>query len=225
MILDDHHSYLAVGDSKEAIKTILVAAKELTGQNQLVPPDWSVWESSSWGVDQSRAVKDWQLLRPTSGDYKFGIIVCETMTAAAGQALLKVFEEPAVGVRFFIVMPRADGLIATLRSRLSPFIVNINRRPPSPAARAFLTAPMPERFKQLESILTDTDPVIVRQRGREFVAELATTAANLPLEIKIKTFAALAKSLKQATGRLDNPRLPVRFVLETLTLSLPPLVV
>ena len=49
---------------------------------------------------------------------KFFIIQTDFFNEAAQQALLKIFEEPASDVHFFILTSRASALLDTLASRL-----------------------------------------------------------------------------------------------------------
>ena len=95
--INNHHAYLVVGNKQDLLPTVLKLAEDISGVTEVIHPDKMIWDISSWGVDDSRAIKEWQSRRPV-GKAKCGIIACESMTEAAGQALLKVLEEPEIGV-------------------------------------------------------------------------------------------------------------------------------
>ncbi len=83
-------------------------------------PDISVCspDGKSIKVDQIRTLRQNAYLKPTLCERKVYIIEnADTMNSAAQNALLKVLEEPPTGVIFILLVPSADSMLETIRSR------------------------------------------------------------------------------------------------------------
>lgn len=83
-------------------------------------PDLHVFsaDGSSFKVDAVREIKRRVNLRPSEGDRAVYILKdAQAMTAAAQNALLKVFEEPPPGTVFFLLTEKREALLPTVRSR------------------------------------------------------------------------------------------------------------
>ncbi len=70
-------------------------------------------------IEDVRALISRAELRPVSGDVVTFVIVVRSIHFEAQHALLKVLEEPPAHVQLFIVLPKPDELLATVRSRLN----------------------------------------------------------------------------------------------------------
>lgn len=75
-------------------------------------------QGKSIGVDEVRHIVTEANLKPFEGDRKVIMIKeAQLMTIQAQNALLKTIEEPPFGVYFILVLPNADALLPTIRSR------------------------------------------------------------------------------------------------------------
>ncbi len=126
-----HHAECIVGDS-----TIALSKIPKTDQNG---PDVRRYSYVQLGIDDARALKQEAAQRPVSGDTRVFIIVVRSATLEAQNALLKLFEEPAPGVRFYLLIPKEDILIETLRSRLNVRRVETPAEGALEIAREFIT--------------------------------------------------------------------------------------
>lgn len=84
-------------------------------------PDVKVLERSgklTLGVDEVREFREDMFLSATEAKYKFYIIKdADKMTSAAGNAILKVLEEPPSNVHIILLATEADKILTTIKSR------------------------------------------------------------------------------------------------------------
>ena len=114
----DHHAYFihAFKDSVHHLKDFL---KEKFNINHLQNPDFYHEKFETLGIDDSRKIKESHLSKSFTQDGKrIFVIEASNMTHEAQNSLLKIFEEPHEDSHFFLVMPSAQILLPTLRSRL-----------------------------------------------------------------------------------------------------------
>jgi DNA polymerase III gamma/tau subunit len=93
-------------------------------------PDFSVQKYETFTIDDARALKTNAEMRPVGpqsnddkgierSSKKIFIIQMNNITVEAQNALLKLLEEPADYVQFFMIIPSAHLLLPTVRSRMN----------------------------------------------------------------------------------------------------------
>ncbi len=107
-----HHANALIGSRQWAYA---YAALDTTGEN----PDISVREFDRMAIADVRALIHDAMLRPVREDKRTFIIAADSILGDAQNALLKLFEEPNAHTCFYLIIPREDMLLPTLRSRLS----------------------------------------------------------------------------------------------------------
>ncbi len=114
-----HHAYLLVGVASE----ILPALHNIFQQDMDFPVEGNpdLWHETyeSFGIDESRGLKEVQTRKPVVHDKHIFIVEAGVITVEAQNALLKALEDPAPHAHFFFIMPSLDTLLPTLLSRLS----------------------------------------------------------------------------------------------------------
>lgn len=113
-----HHAYVIEG-IYETIAPLL--AEELSRQLGIEikgNPDVFVDYYNSIGVDEAREIKGMQVRSAFGANRKIFIIGTDTFGYEAQNALLKTFEEPTDETIFFLIIPRVEMLLSTLRSRV-----------------------------------------------------------------------------------------------------------
>ncbi len=113
-----HHAYCIVGERRAVCIEIAEGLESELKIKSSGNPDFFHGEYDSFGVDEGRALKEMQEMHSFSGGKKIFLIAANTLTHEAQNSLLKVFEEPTEDTHFFLVMPSAETLLPTLRSRL-----------------------------------------------------------------------------------------------------------
>ncbi|PCI20673.1 hypothetical protein COB64_01755 [Candidatus Wolfebacteria bacterium] len=113
-----HHAYLIVGD-RSHIKEELFDIIRSNGITIEGNPDVMYRNFEICTIDDARELKSLQVQKgvDAAGTKKILIIDTDFFTREAQHALLKVFEEPATDVHFFILMSSANNIIDTLLSR------------------------------------------------------------------------------------------------------------
>ena len=81
-------------------------------------PDFLLIESETLGIDEVRQFGNWVINKPFLSDLKASLIVTNSITFEAQNALLKVLEEPPQGTYIFISLENLGGLLPTFLSRV-----------------------------------------------------------------------------------------------------------
>lgn len=109
-----HHANLLAG-------TMEWALGEIPEEERASNPDISVRSFERMALADAHALIYDAGLRPLERPYRTFILNAQTILPEAQNALLKLFEDPSATVRFFLVVPREDALLSTLRSRFNLF--------------------------------------------------------------------------------------------------------
>lgn len=176
-----HHAYLFIGERSSIIdfvKTILAKRWGIVVHGN---PDFLVIERQEFFVEDSRRLTQWALRKPLK-DKKISVVAVNTMTAAAQNALLKIFEEPPPDTHFFLIAPTAEIFLPTLLSRLiiQTFPKEKKTQISSQRAADFFTASLADRF----SLIKDFSEATIGQEGSDiakavdFLAELELFLAD-----------------------------------------------
>ncbi|MCR4330628.1 MAG: hypothetical protein NUV49_01980 [Patescibacteria group bacterium] len=156
-----HHAYLisdTTGDEMSRLKTLI--SREL-GITTSLNPDFWVGEFDTFGIDDSRAIKELQSLRPFAGERKIFVLCAHFFTREAQNSLLKVFEEPTANTHFFIITSNTESLLPTLKSRL--FLVTPHQHQESGlsdeafSAADFLKRSRAKRLELLKDMIESKD--------------------------------------------------------------------
>ncbi|MEX0910447.1 MAG: hypothetical protein WDZ73_01695 [Candidatus Paceibacterota bacterium] len=191
-MLLDHHAYIHVG-SLSLLKSFLQPHLKLVtgGVNFNHPAVW-VGEFELLTAENSRAIKTASRVK------KILIIKFNSATAAAQNALLKTLEEPASGVKLFLIVPNVKILLPTILSRLEILHTNLKSSsddldPNSPEAILFLQASVADRLLLIDKWKKD-EPEINKIRTRKIVEQVELylwrqeTFTNLGVILNIKKY-------------------------------------
>lgn len=214
-----HHGYLLVGErgacrleAEEAAKAILKTST-LAGH-----PDCLIFEHEIFGVEESHDLGGRMHTRPLSGESKVFIVLAESLTREAGNALLKNFEEPPAGTHIFFSLPRIHDVSLTLRSRL--VVLLIQAAAPTTAegeATVFIKASLGERLKRAKILQKD------RPAAEALIFSLAKFS-SLPTGRKMGMKGGVLTALRDATSYASDRGGSPAMLLEHLALVLPRLV-
>jgi len=113
-----YHSYCLIGG--EAEKTALLSVLDSGfGLIKKANQDFFEEKYENFTIDDARALKLVHEMRPVSATgKKIFIIKTDGINIEAQNALLKLLEEPADYAYFFIIIPSANLLLPTVKSRL-----------------------------------------------------------------------------------------------------------
>lgn len=120
-----HHAYIFEGDFEILGGILTDSLTKYLGITCKGNPDVVIAQYESFGIDEARNISERQSRRGVSeilGNNgiarKFFILGAKSFTREAQNALLKTSEEPTEGTHFFMVVPRHDTILPTLKSRV-----------------------------------------------------------------------------------------------------------
>ena len=157
------HAYLIEGDRLSA-KNDLIALleKEHSFIFQSNPDAWS--ESfSTFTIDNAREIKELVSNKKISEGKRVFIIITESITREASNALLKTLEEPSEGTHFFIIVPTARKILPTILSRVRVVKHNSEKQSSITSAEAFLKLSPADRIKKINSISSDLKKELIER--------------------------------------------------------------
>ena len=113
----NHHAYFIHSfiDAVHHLKEYLKSKFQISHSQN---PDFYHEKFESFGINESRAIKERHSSKGFSDKKRIFIIETFSMTHEAQNSLLKIFEEPNIDSHFFLIMPSVEVLLPTLRSRL-----------------------------------------------------------------------------------------------------------
>lgn len=106
---------LGKGDCRDFVYSIL---SEKLNFNVYKNPDFLFFSSESFGILDARNLEKWSIGKPLSGNTKVYLLVTNSITLEAQNALLKVLEEPPCGTYIFIGIENLGNILPTFLSRV-----------------------------------------------------------------------------------------------------------
>lgn len=218
-----HHAHVILG-LHDAVAPILVSEIEKhLNIKAKGNPDVTVKFYSSLGVDEAKELRDAEKLAGFGGAKKIFIIGTESFTHQAQNALLKTFEEPTTGTHFFIILPRAEMLLPTLRSRVLVVSGNIaNTDDSKESAEKFLNANLDRRLAIAKKMAEkkageNVDRELFRRMLDHIERILYTRTAGKRDDATANIF----REIFQAKTYLANPGSSPKMLLEHIAIVLP----
>ncbi len=114
-----HHAYLLEGEKENTFQALLDFLDKDLNFSTVANPDFWLGDFDSLGIDDSREIKSFQSRKAFVGERKVLVIKTNFITHEAQNSLLKVFEEPTADSHLFLIIPSAESLLPTLKSRLT----------------------------------------------------------------------------------------------------------
>ncbi len=156
-----HHSHLLIGDFDLLVPDLeLFFEKELPFSVKANPDYWKS-KFSMFGIEEGKLISSLQS-KKSFNVRKIFVIGVESFSSEAQNALLKMFEEPTENTHFFIIVPSAEILLPTLRSRM--LLVPLSGYSDKgnnflKMGEAFFKAGPKQRGVMVENIIEDKDKI------------------------------------------------------------------
>ena len=194
-----HHAYALFGTEDETLLA-LTSALSAAGEEVRANPDFRIERFEVFGIDEARALALAAGRKGVTGGRKVFVVVFQKITDEAQNALLKVLEEPADRTHFFLVLPRREMLLPTVRSRIVALSgARVAPREEAERAAAFLSGTVPARLSTVQALIKGLDDETGgRRRVLAFLDALEECAAKgardsasriLPELLKVKRYA------------------------------------
>ena len=221
-----HHAYGLAGNA-ETVLGRLIASLEKLKVTTKGNPDFRLESYETMGIDEARALSEAAQLSPVGGGKKVFIISARGITSQAQNALLKLFEEPPSDTHFFLLVPSAELLLQTLRSRLYMVRPDSHAAGEDSAAAGFLADTIPARLAAVQAMLKEleqekkkkegsTEPLLEKERIMQFLDALEKSAAK-DTKGNAQALFAILEAKKYSRDRAPSFKL----LLEHLALVLP----
>lgn len=209
-VIPAHHAVLLIHENREEI------SNSLWNELQEISPAHRFFNQTVLDIDTARNIITWA--NTPYNDEKIALISFHTASLPAQNAMLKVIEEPPVGVRFILLTSNKESLIETVLSRVQE-IKSEGRKTKSDDAEEFLNTNYSSRMKLpfVVSLLSkmDEDGRKDREQVRNFILSLAEVLKNKKAESKY-----ILETLETASYASDSSA-SGKALLEYLSLLLP----
>ncbi len=222
-----HHAYILEGES-EFIISELTEFLESLNIKTLGNPDFSVERFSNFNIEDAREFKN-KVARKSFGENtkKVFIISANFINREAEQALLKTLEEPTEDTHIFLILPDAEKVAETIRSRCE--IISLREDSSSANAKGnieakkFLNSTLAQRLDYVKTLVEshkkDEDSGILKQ-------EAISLLNNLELSLGSPTTKSaenieFIKNLWRLRDLLSDRGTPTKTILEAVAIALP----
>jgi hypothetical protein len=216
-----HHAYLIEGERQAIFLKLSRFLKDELGITAgSCNPDFWYGEFEKFGINEGRQIKSLQCKRSVTGLPRIFIIATYFFTKEAQNTLLKVFEEPAGNVHFFLITPSAENILPTLKSRLfiaSDYSISSLSKESTIQACAFLGGGVAERVKMIRPLIDDKD----KQKTIVFLNALETTLHNAVHDKEIQKYSDVFGDLMRCRSYLYGNAPSVKVILEHLAIAVP----
>lgn len=213
-----HHAYLLIGHEdkvREAVKNVSGSLLSFDRHQVHRHPDFFEYKTDRLGIKDGHAIKQQAFLSSSTGTAKIFLIITNSFTKEAENALLKLLEEPPKETYFFIAASSLDNLSLILRSRLA-VLTDREGYDMDEEKKEFLIKFLKcQPQKRLEIVKKLVDD---RERTSEFVKGLELVALGLSEK---KNLSDIIEDIKLSRSLIEHPALSCRLILEYLSLSLP----
>ena len=225
-----HHAYLIEGKEDTVIDELFKFFEQSLDITVKGNPDFLHLAFDSFGIDEGRRLKEMQTGKAFAGDRRFFIVSTSSFTHEAQNSLLKVFEDPSPNVHFFVIMPSADGILPTLRSRF--FIIPHESKYKTKkihdekiiSAKEFLENTSASRLAMIKGVVEDKDKDkalellnnIESELHSKFIASVGTSS-----RASLKQHARFLEEISLAKQYLHDRSSSVKLILEHVALILP----
>lgn len=210
--LPKHHALLLVTSEREADSVALY--EELKS----ISPAHRFFNQTVLDIDTARNIISWS--NTPHNEERIGLISFHTAGVPAQNAMLKVLEEPRIGVKFIVVTSNKDSLLPTVLSRLHEVRTINDERVTSSDTQLFLETKPTARIKLpfVTELLSRED-----EEGRKDRETLRAFLLDLINSLKIK------KNIKskhieetlEMSSYASDPSSSGKAILEYLALLLP----
>jgi len=156
---------------------------------------------TSFSMEDARALRERATLRGRNERGRVFIVAAPTIAPDAQNALLKTFEEPSAGAKFFLIVPAPETLLPTLRSRMQMLKIPGSAQTSPVDIKEFLKAGPEKRAELLKPLLEKGDDDKRDLSGTiAFLCELERALSRKPAENE-KGLNAVYRARKYITDR------------------------
>jgi len=224
-----HHAYLIEGARDEILPEVLELAESL-GVSTLGNPDFCQIALDSFKIADARALRAMGSEAGFSDGKKIFVISANNILPEAQNTLLKIFEDPTYNTHFFVILPDADTLLPTLRSRFFIIKSGMNLEIEITQAEKFIYLSPVRRIDFLKDLMAVNDEDEnneaalardgIRSKLIKFLNALEVVLHNIYLSKSLFDTEAFEQIWK-AREYLRQPGSSAKSLMESVALSIP----
>lgn len=219
-----HHLYLIEGDSETVLGLCDFLGEQVS--NFSANPDITVEHFESFGVDESRILKKRHSESAFGAGPRFFIMNVLAFGHEAEQSLLKIFEEPALGTHFFVVVSSVASLAPTLKSRAEIILSDGVNKDSVIDVKSWITKNIPDRLADIKSFLDsykdDETTGRLRHDAVQFLSALEIALhSKWNEQNRASDFAPIFSDLNHFRDFLNDRGVPAKMLLEHIALTTP----
>lgn len=213
-VAEFHHAVCVVAQSEEVNGVI----EAIRWRHRILPTDNNsvrIYKLPTFGIDDTLQFKA-QISLKSYGTQEIFIIITQTMTREAQNALLKIFEEPSINAYIYVIIPDTTGLLPTLLSRMT-CVTGTKELPKLPIKEILELAP-PARVRH--PLVTELIESKDKEKANEFLEAIEVYVHdNYGKEKKylLEHIEALEKAKKYIYDQSAN----IKMIIEYILLMLP----
>lgn len=164
------HLYIIEGDKDSVLpileEGLLARGVEMRGNPMVINASYE-----SFLVEDAKNIRARESERAVNDGHAFFILSALSFAHEAQQSLLKVLEEPRGETHFFLIVPKAEHLLETVRSRGQVISVESDN-PLLKEAKKLISLSPKERLDEVKKILTEHEDDESSGKLREYARQL-----------------------------------------------------
>ncbi|MBI5400961.1 MAG: hypothetical protein HZB12_02510 [Candidatus Yonathbacteria bacterium] len=218
-----HHAHVIEGIHDELAPALVLALAKHLGIETQSNPDLTVAYHESLGIDEARWLKEVQTRTAFGGTRKIFIVGANSFTREAQNALLKTFEEPTADTHFFIILPHAEMLLPTLRSRVLVVLSGFTHEDETKKlAEKFLDSTLEGRFTIAKKLAEKkAGEVVDRELFRRMLDHIERILYTRTAGNKDEKIADIFREIFQAKTYLTDRGSSPKMLMEHIAIVLP----
>lgn len=212
-----HHAYALEGDRKTAISNLYNFFENNLKIETKANFDFYFNEFESFGIDSGREIREQASRKSVNSKMRIFVIAFSSITSEAQNALLKLFEEPAEGVHFFVITPTSEIFLPTLKSRFQIIKLKSIIDDDKALVDAFIKASKSSRIKLLKDIIENKD----KEQALEFLNNLESILYKNLSKARPWTYGDLGvfETIQKSRDYLRRRAPSVKMILENVALA------
>lgn len=218
----NHHASLLIGSEETRAELVSILEKKHKIETR-GNPDFFDLRYIIYGITDARMLIDLASTRPVDPKgLKIFILTMNGITVEAQNALLKLLEEPAEYVRFFLIVPSAHLLLPTVRSRMS-MLSNGDASAkgsalPQKEANEFVSASAAKRLEIIKDLMDD---ISKEKKTKQDAIELLNSIESVLYEKSgVREARASFEAIDTARKYLNDRAPSVKMLLEYVALNM-----
>jgi hypothetical protein len=206
------HAYLFEGEHASVFPEITLFLDTIGIETKHNPDIWT-GTYEQFGIEDARRITELQGSRPIAGNDRFFFIAVTSFSPEAQHALLKTFEDAREGIHYFLVVPRTEMLLPTLKSRFV-FVETEGEMSEKKEnlAKGFFKLSHAKRLSVVEPIIKAKDKI---------AAEDFLNALEVEAKVEHISDTAWYKQLYGTKRAIGFKGASIKLLLEGIALSLP----